>query len=305
MEIPSIGWLKSFRLEFPLKCRGIMLIDRMVRFWRKPPGEKLNALRATIGYVAVGKEKRDRIRVRQTLSGQFVAPRALKGTSPLYLAYRPDAEFTFNEHPELVELSEKWAANNIESNAGDLPRLYALVLNVKQVLADAVPGHFAELGVYRGNSAAVLAHYARTYGRQLYLFDTFEGFDHRDLTDEDFGENRPFVDTSLAFVQDAVGTDSVHFVKGYFPTSIPPDVVGVHFCVVHLDCDLYEPMKAGLEFFYPRTLPGGLLILHDYANPHWPGVKQAVDEFVLSIPEDVVVLPDKAGTAIFRKSRSV
>ena len=179
----------------------------------------------------------------------------------------------------------------------------ALVLNLKQVLDDGVPGHFAELGVYRGNSAAVLAHYARAHGRQLYLFDTFEGFDPRDLTDKDFGGNPPFVDTSLGFVQDAAGSDSVHCVKGYFPAAIPSDVVDFRFCVVHLDCDLYEPMKAGLAFFYPRLSPGGLLILHDYANPHWAGVKQAVDEFVLGIPEGVVVLADKAGTAMVRKLR--
>jgi len=166
-------------------------------------------------------------------------------------------------------------------------------------------GDFAELGVYRGNSAAVLAHYARTYGRQLYLFDTFEGFDSRDLTGGDHGRDLDFVDTSLDLAQHTVGVDSVRWIKGYFPASIPSDVVDTRFSVVHLDCDLYEPMKAGLEFFYPRLSPGGLLIIHDYANPYWEGIKQAVDELASEIPEGLVVLPDKSGTAMVRKARRV
>jgi hypothetical protein len=302
---PSISLPQSHGLSVPLIDQCTMLIDRIARFCRKPTTDKLKALRASIGYLAEGTEKRERMRLHQTLSGQLVAARVLKGKSPLYLTFRPDAEFTFHEYPELAELSEKWVANNIESNAGDLPRLYALVMNLKQVFAAAIPGHLAELGVYRGNSAAVMAHFARAYGRQLFLFDTFEGFDPRDLTDRDFGEYRPFVDTSLGHVQDAVGKDSVHYIKGYFPASVPSDLIDVHFSVVHLDCDLYEPMKAGLAFFYPRLSPGGLMIMHDYANPHWAGVRQAVDEFALGIPEGVVVLPDKSGTAMIRKCAAV
>jgi hypothetical protein len=282
-----------------------MLINRFVRFLRKPLRDKVRSLRATIGYVAGDKAVRERVRFRQTIEGQFVVPRVLNGASPFYIAYRPDSDILFGTHSELAWLSRKWVANNVENNAADLPRLYALIMNVKQVLADAVPGDFAELGVYRGNSAAVLAHYARTYGRQLYLFDTFEGFDSRDLTGGDHGRDLDFVDTSLDLAQHTVGVDSVRWIKGYFPASIPSDVVDTRFSVVHLDCDLYEPMKAGLEFFYPRLSPGGLLIIHDYANPYWEGIKQAVDELASEIPEGLVVLPDKSGTAMVRKARRV
>jgi hypothetical protein len=61
-------------------------------------------------------------------------------------------------------------------------------------------------------------------------------------------------------------------------------------------------MKAGLEFFYPRLAPGGLLLLHDYSSGCFPGAKQAVDEFAKTIPENIVLQPDKSGTAIIRKS---
>lgn len=50
--------------------------------------------------------------------------------------------------------------------------------------------------------------------------------------------------------------------------------------------------------------PGGMLIIHDYANLCWDGPKQAVDEFVLGISECLVLMPDKSGTAVIRKSRA-
>ena len=57
------------------------------------------------------------------------------------------------------------------------------------------------------------------------------------------------------------------------------------FCLVHVDCDLYEPAKAGLEFFYPRLAPGSLLIVHDYANPRWNGIKRAVASTFVRYPK--------------------
>jgi len=91
-------------------------------------------------------------------------------------------------------------------------------------------------------------------------------------------------------------------VPGRFPQSIPPELHASRFCLAHIDCDLYEPAKAALEFFYPRLSPGGLLIVHDYANPYWQGIKSAVDEYCRQIPERPIVLGDKSGTAMIRKA---
>ncbi len=227
-------------------------------------------------------------------------PRVLRTRRNFYLAYRPDAELD-QCYPEIVQLSRAWVRHNVLRNAGDLPRLYAFILNTRQVLDDNVPGDMAELGVYRGNSAAVLAYYARKYGRKLLLFDTFGGFDAGDLTGVDSEKPREFADTSIATVREIVGADNVEFVIGRFPQSLRTALAESRFCLVHLDCDLYEPAKAGLEFFYPRLSPGGLIVVHDYANPYWAGIKAAVDEYCAGIPEKPVVFGDKAGTAMIRK----
>ena len=243
-------------------------------------------------------------RARWLLSGKYGSPAVLRSKERIYVAYRPDSDVAYSMYPEILQLSEAWTKGNEENNSGDLPRLYTLILNVRQILEEKVPGEMAELGVYRGNSAAVLAHYARASGKHLFLFDTFEGFDRRDLRSNDEGRPIEFEETSLNLVKSVVGEDSVTFVKGWFPQSTPANVQHLQFCVVHIDCDLYEPAKAALEFFYPRLSPGGLLIFHDYANPSWDGIKRAVDEFFSRAAERPVIFGDKSGTAMVRRSAS-
>jgi hypothetical protein len=69
--------------------------------------------------------------------------------------------------------------------------------------------------------------------------------------------------------------------------------------VVNLDCDLYQPMKSGLEFFYPRMPLGGIMFLHDYSSLYWDGAKLAVDEFCAETGEFIVLMPDRAGVPFF------
>jgi glycosyltransferase involved in cell wall biosynthesis len=248
---------------------------------------------------------RDDPLLQELTTGRLAPPNVLRSTSRLYVAYRPDSDVEYDTHPELRALSEKWIRNNVFNNAGDLPRLYAVSLNVKQVLTEGVLGDFAELGVYRGNSAAVLAHYARQHNRLVFLFDTFDGFDAGDLTGIDASVSREFHDTSLDLVRENVGDGSVVYVKGHFPGSITDEAAARRFAIVHLDCDLYEPMRAALEFFYPRLSPGGLMILHDYSSVCWVGVKQAIDEYLPKITDSLILIPDKSGTAMIRKTRPI
>lgn len=278
--------------------------ERLARFARKRLPNKWAAVKAALrnsifSRCAMVIERR---RLQRLLTGTHAPPRVLQTRQKIYMAYRPDSDVIFSCHPEIAKLSEKWVQGNVDRNAGDVPRLYAIILNTKQILDDNIEGDMAELGVYRGNSAAILAQYARKYGRRLFLFDTFEGFDQRDLVGGDKSQKVEFADTSLGYVRDIIGNEDVRFVQGRFPESIPSDLSTSRFCLVHIDCDLYEPAKAGLEFFYPRLSRGGLLIVHDYANPYWAGIKRAVDEYCADITERPVIFGDKSGTAMIRRS---
>lgn len=220
---------------------------------------------------------------------------------PFLIGYRPDFHSDFDGFPQYRMLYDLWIARNVVNNSGDLTRFYLICQNVAKVLDDNVPGDLVELGVYKGNSAAILAALAREKQRHLYLFDTFSGFDARDLRGMDSGRKAQFADTSLAAVRDLVGPHGVTYVEGFFPDSLRRVTPPKQVAVLHIDCDLYEPMKAGLEHFYPLVPSGGLIMVHDYGSGHWPGTRRAVDEFFARRPEKPIVAPDKAGTAIIRK----
>lgn len=221
---------------------------------------------------------------------------------PFYVQYRPDFETASGRFAEAPALLEAWVHGMAENNWGDLARLYFFYENVGRLQREAVPGDFAELGVYKGCSAKVLRLLAPE--RRLWLFDTFAGFADADVERESLREvkRRDFSDTSLAAVSAFLGdSGQVQYVVGRFPDTARQVPADTRFALVHLDCDLEEPMRAGLAFFYPRLAPGGLLIMHDYGSGLWPGVTRAVDEFFRDKPERVISIPDKSGTAVIAR----
>jgi O-methyltransferase len=126
-----------------------------------------------------------------------------------------------------------------------------------------VKGSAAEVGVYQGDFAK---HINRLFSKsRLYLYDTFEGFDKKDI---DCEENKHFVKTYRHYSNTTVdlvmgkmpNPKNVVIRKGFFPeTAIV--VKDEAFAFVSLDADLYGPTYEGLCYFYPK-LTGGVLFLY-------------------------------------------
>ena len=191
-----------------------------------------------------------------------------------------------------------------QTNDGDISRFYFFCLAFDQLSKEGVRGDFVELGAYKGHTATLLARMARRAGSTAWILDTFEGFNPEDLQGIDAEHRMEFGDTSLEAVRALVGDDHVRYIKGYFPEStsqMPPEL---SFAMVHIDCDLYVPIRHALSYFYPRLVPGGYLIVHDYACLAWDGAERAVDEFFADKPEPVIPLTDGCGSAVIRKARA-
>lgn len=193
---------------------------------------------------------------------------------------------------------------------GDISRFYFFCLAFDQMMKEGVRGDIVELGAYKGATASVLAIMARRMNTTAWILDTFEGFNATDLTGIDAPHQRAesdameFSDTSLEAVRTRVGEERTRFIEGYFPESaaqLPDDLSP---CLVHIDCDLYQPIIQALNYFYPRLVPGGYLIVHDYASLEWDGAERAVDEFFANKVESVIPLTDGCGSAVIRKSRT-
>ena len=185
----------------------------------------------------------------------------------------------------------------------DCERLMFLLLAFDQIHKEGLPGDVAELGVYKGQTATVLARNARRLGRTCWLLDTFAGFDAKDFTGADAGRGPQFADTSLAAVRARVGEENTRYIQGFFPDTAAQLRPDGRYCLVHIDCDLYAPILSALEYFYPRMVPGGFLIVHDYGSMEWDGAEKAVDVFFADKPECIVPLPDSAGSVVIRRSR--
>jgi len=183
-------------------------------------------------------------------------------------------------------------------------RLSALRLIAEQIHRNKVEGVVAELGVYRGEFAAEIN---RLFSlRPLYLFDTFAGFDERDLmAEEGAAGRRDFSDTSEELVRNALPfPEKAVFVKGYFPDSLEglEGADALTYAFVSLDPDLYQPTLAGLSYFYPRLAEGGMILVHDYTSMQFEGVRKAVDAYAKENGITPVPLMDLHGSAVIVKS---
>jgi hypothetical protein len=144
-----------------------------------------------------------------------------------------------------------------------------------------ISGCVAECGVFMGEFAREINRLFPKY--KLYLFDTFAGFDERDIVLEqekqysELGAGHFNITSEEIVLSKLQYPDKCIIKKGYFPETTAG--VDETFCFVNLDFDLYQPTLSGLEYFAPRMVSGGVILIHDYFAVGFKGVKAAVKEF--------------------------
>jgi len=157
----------------------------------------------------------------------------------------------------------------------------------------------AEAGVFQGDFAKYINEYFPD--RKLFLFDTWSGFDSRDISIE---KNKNFSSAEIAdyantsaemVIQKMLYPSQVIIKSGYFPES----AMGLEerFCFVNMDLDLYKPTIEGLKWFDIHMDTGGVILVHDYFTDNFRGVKQAVNEY-MQIRKELFLLPIGDGISI-------
>lgn len=165
-------------------------------------------------------------------------------------------------------------------------RMAALRRMADQIHARNIGGYVAELGVYRGDFAAEINRYFPD--RQIFLFDTFQGFPLQDMTYEQSVTNRntrhmDFSSTSANYVLSRLPyPDKAVIFEGRFPDTAPRDN-GLQFAFVSLDADLFAPTYSGLNWFFPRLSHGGVILIHDFYSDQFPGVRKAAERYFQEI----------------------
>jgi hypothetical protein len=230
----------------------------------------------------------------------------------IYPQYPPHILSTFPEkHAIFRDALKAYASVSVADEPSGLHTDPIRVLNLFQMIeaANKLPaGDYIELGSHRGFSLRAI-HRFMDATRTLYALDTFEGFDERDIAVEQTKYKTPwstgsFAPTSVERVAKYVGDGSwpsnLKIIKGWFPESFQ-GLESKRWRFVHIDFDLYQPIKAALETLWGPLLPGGVVMIHDYGCYGFPAARKAVDEFCATIGLLPIELSDRWSTAAIRK----
>lgn len=165
--------------------------------------------------------------------------------------------------------------------------MWSLYEAVRYLHTRQIKGDFVECGVFFGGASMLIARTLLSLGdssRKLWLYDSFQGFVGEQATDDVtwYGDsiNARFPDFEEIARNNIASTgyppEQLRLVKGDVESTAAKNENG-DIALLRLDTDTYFSTKAELEYFYPKLVTGGILIIDDYG--HAFGARRAVDEY--------------------------
>jgi hypothetical protein len=194
------------------------------------------------------------------------------------------------------------------TEVAQFPRYRFLSDYAQIVYAKGLQGSVAEGGVFKGT----FAHYINKYfpDRKIWLFDSFDSFSEEEVR---YDKERGYLEKNYSGVFlrntsiDTVRSNLPHpekavFKKGFFPQSAEGDteLADEQFVFVNLDFDLYLPIYAGLDFFYPKMVKGGLILVHDYFSWHCKGASEAINKWCAENDVNFMPVGDAISIAVMK-----
>lgn len=175
-------------------------------------------------------------------------------------------------------------------------RIVSLIRAVNYIEENNIEGSIVECGVWKGGSmmAALLA--MKEQGREIFLYDTFEGMSEPTKDDESY-KNESAKDaflnkddywkriecySTLDEVEHNIFSigypkTKINFIQGKVEETIP-GTIPEKIAILRLDTDWYESTMHEMVHLFPKLVKGGVIIIDDYG--HWKGCKKAVDEYI-------------------------
>ncbi len=214
-----------------------------------------------------------------------------------------DIEILLEQHFEKYNISKTEICRNfsIYSRRIFLKRFLAHYELFRNVID--LPGDMVELGVYRGTTLMNWANFLEIRNmpdrqKQVFGFDNFRGFTSLHEKDGKVdGRVKKEVGGFDAGVFDEILKDAISIydkdrfvpykprvilVEGDIEETVPRFVEehpGLRICLLHFDCDMYEPTMVGLKYFWPLVVQGGVVLFDEYGIRPWEGESRAVDEY--------------------------
>ncbi len=196
---------------------------------------------------------------------------------------------------KLYDLTKKFDYENGFYATADPSRFSKFITHLeffKQT--STVRGEILEFGIFKGNSFFRWIKFRdlleQTSSRKVIGFDIFGDFPEaqfegdKQRRDDFVEETNGGKSISLEEMQELLDQQSlsknVELIKGDILVTLKNYLQKnphLKISLLHIDVDLYEPVKEILEQLYDRVSTGGIIILDDYGT--FAGTNKAVDDF--------------------------
>jgi hypothetical protein len=148
-------------------------------------------------------------------------------------------------------------------------------------------GDIHEFGSFSGGSAVFMAKILKALDlpAKVFAYDTYEGMPATDPVHDlhhpgDFADAQ--YDRLLAYISDHVLSSHIETVKGTFDATLPGILArGRPVALMHVDCDLYEPIKYVVRECLPAIAPAGHIVFDDPLHGSCLGAFDAVEQLLI------------------------
>lgn len=181
-------------------------------------------------------------------------------------------------------------------------------------MALRLKGDFVECGVNKGFFSHIVMEYLgfNSESPNFYLVDTYHGFDDRYLAQNERFRLQQYAECIKSnkswklgiyepchdFVVKAFSDfETAIIIKGSIP-DVLPEIKTERVAYLSIDMNCVVPEIAAIEYFWPKLLQGGVVVLDDYGWPGHEEQKIAMDEFANRVESSILSLPTGQGLLI-------
>ena len=177
---------------------------------------------------------------------------------------------TYGEQKEWIQKLSR-VDKHVKSahNASHILQFLVVLLRLKE----NVPGVIVEAGAFKGASTCKISLFAKHKGREVHVFDSFQGLPanqeehHKSLEGHSIkdwfreGNFAGSLDEVRSNIEKFGDISVCHFHQGWFEETMPSFKEPI--ALAYLDVDLASSTRTCLKYLYPLLSPGGSIISQD------------------------------------------
>lgn len=222
--------------------------------------------------------------------------------------YSNDLLYTYHNADFMQEPLFMQSYNLCKAIGGDLLKNYDIQWRIHVLCwaashASKLAGDFVDCGVNTGFCARAIVNYVnfKELHKKYYLMDTFSGMDARYSSDYEMKRDHKLGYKNRTDLYEQVKKTfedfNVEIIKGAIPDTLPlANPEKVSFLSIDMNC--VKPEIDALNYFWPKIVSGGIIVLDDYGYPGAIDQKLAHDKFAESKGVLVLSLPTSQGIII-------